>query len=141
MDTEMSTVRLLGAAQLVVFAGAMLSEGLLRSVVGSRSISDILVIIPKNLALMRISNLVALLTSVGIIILGVLFYVVFHQKYKTIALVALGCFVAEAIVLAVSKTANNSSHPTALSSFVLGLFSVLQRSVPRLASLRWPGGG
>ena len=100
----MSTVaRLLGAAQLAVFAGAMLSERLLASVVGSGSVSDILVNVSGNLTRIRISNLVALLTSVAIIVLGVMFYAAFHEQYKIIALVALVCFVAEGITLAVGK--------------------------------------
>ena len=103
MNIEMNTVRLLGAAQLMVFVGGMLSERLLASVVGSGSISDKLVNISNNLTLMRISNLVALLESLAIIFLGVMFYIVFNKEYKIIALVALGFFLAEGITLAVSK--------------------------------------
>jgi hypothetical protein len=103
MNTEMSTVRLLGAAQLIVFVASMVSERLLASVVGTGPIASILVNVSKNLTRMRISNLVALLNSVAIIFLAVMFYVVFNNQYRIIALVALGCFVAEAITLAVSK--------------------------------------
>jgi len=103
MDIGPNIVRLLGAAQLFVFAASLLSERLLASVVGSRGISDILVNITKNLTRMRISNLVALINSLGIVVLAVLFYSVFYQQYKIIALVALGCFLAEAITLSVSK--------------------------------------
>ena len=103
MDTDVNTIRLLGAAQLMVFVSAILSELLLKSVVGSGSISDILVNISKNVSQMRISNLVALVDSLGIVFLAVLFYVVFNRQYEIIALVALGFFLAEAITLAVSK--------------------------------------
>ena len=103
MDTDVNTIRLLGAAQLIVFVSAILSEFLLKSVVGSGSISDILVNISKNVSQMRISNLVALVDSLGIVFLAVLFYVVFNRQYEIIALVALGFFLAEAITLAVSK--------------------------------------
>jgi hypothetical protein len=103
MDTELNTVRLLGAAQLIVFVASMLSERLLATVVGTGSISDILVNVSKNLTRMRVSNLVALLNCAAIIVLGVLFYIVFREQYRIIALVALGCFLAEAITLAVSK--------------------------------------
>jgi multidrug transporter EmrE-like cation transporter len=103
MNIEMNTIRLLGAAQLIVFISAMLSDRLLTSVVGSGSISDILVNISKNLTRMRISILVALVDSMGIVVLAVLFYVVFNEQYSIIALVALGFFLAEAITLAVSK--------------------------------------
>ena len=99
----MNTIRLLGAAQLFVFGASLLSEQLLKSVVGSGSISDTLVNISENLFRMRISNLVALLNCLGIVILGVLFYIVLNEQNKTLALVALGCFLAEGITLAVSK--------------------------------------
>ena len=52
---------------------------------------------------MRISNLLALVDSIGIVVLGVLFYIVFNRQYEIIALVALGFFLAESITLAVSK--------------------------------------
>ena len=103
MDIDMNTVRFLGAAQLLVFVAAMLSEPLLKSVVGSGSISDILVNISKNVTRMRISNLFALVDSLGTVVLAVLFYIVFHGRYEIIALVALGFFLAHAITRAVSK--------------------------------------
>jgi hypothetical protein len=103
MNADMTAVRLLGAAQLIVFVASMLSERLLASVVGSGSMSDILVSVSKNLTRMRISNLAALVNSLAIVVLAVLFYVAFNKQYKIIALVALACFVAEAITLAVSK--------------------------------------
>lgn len=103
MNIEMSTIRLLGAAQLIVFVASMVSERLLASVVGSGAIASILVNVSKNLTRMRIANLVALLNSLAIVALAVMFYVVFYNQYKIIALVALGCFLAEAITLAVSK--------------------------------------
>ena len=104
MNTDLNAIaRLLGAAQLAVFAGAMISERLLASVVGSGSISELLVNVSSHLTRVRISNLVALLTSVAIIVLGVMFYLAFYQQYKVIALVALGLFAAEAITLAVGK--------------------------------------
>ena len=103
MNTEMKTIRLLGAAQLIVFVGGMIGGLMLTSVVGSGSISDILVNISKNLTLMRISNLFAMVESLVIVVLGVLFYIVFSKEYKIIALVALGCILAAVITKAVGK--------------------------------------
>lgn len=103
MNIEMNTIRLLGAAQLTIFVAAMLSDFMLKSVVGSGSISDILVNISENPVRMRISNLVALVDSLGIVVLAVLFYIVFNKQYPIISLVALAFFLAEAITLAVSK--------------------------------------
>jgi hypothetical protein len=103
MNPEANTIRLLGAAQLFVFVAGLVSEQLLKSVVGSGSISEILVNISENISRTRISNSVALFNSLAIITLGVLFYVVLNEQNKTLALVALGCFTAEGITLAVSK--------------------------------------
>jgi hypothetical protein len=103
MNIEMNTVRFLGAVQLIVFGFGMLGGLLLASAVGPGSSSDILVNISKNLTRMRISNLAWLVVCLAIVVLGVLFYTVFYKEYKIIALVALGCFLAEAITLAVSK--------------------------------------
>jgi hypothetical protein len=91
MNSEVSTIRLLGAAQLIVFVASMVSERLLASAIGSGPIASILVNVSKNL------------TQIWISTLAVMFYVVFYKQYRIIALVALICFVAEAIVLAVSK--------------------------------------
>ncbi len=63
----MNTIRLLGAAQLIVFGAGMLGGLLLTSVVGSGSISDILVNISKNLTRMRISNLAWLVVCLAIV--------------------------------------------------------------------------
>ena len=103
MNIESNTIRLLGVAQLVVFAASFISERLLSSTLGSGGIVDILVNISKNLNRIRTSNLVALLNSLSIVVLGVLFYLALNKQNKTIALVALGFFLAEAITLAVSK--------------------------------------
>jgi len=81
----------------------MLSGSLLTSAIGSGSISDNLVNISNNLTLMRINILVELVTSIGIVVLAALLYVVLHKQNKIIALVALGWWLAEAITLAVSK--------------------------------------
>ena len=103
MNSDKNTPRLLGAAFLFVMVASILSGLLLKSVVGSGSISDILVNISDNLILMRTSILVGLFTSIGIVVLAVLLYVVLHKQNKIIALVALGWWLAEAITLAVSK--------------------------------------
>jgi hypothetical protein len=70
-----------------------------------------LVNISDNLTRMRISNLVAMGQSLAIVVLGVLYYVVFNQEYKIIALVALGCFLVAAITFAVGKIGSNALIP------------------------------
>ena len=111
MNTDMDTIRLLGAAQLIVIVGALITDRLLASAVGSGKISNILVNISKNPTRMRISNLLALVESLAIIAMGVLYYVVFYKEYKIIALVALGCFLVAAITFTVSKIGTNALIP------------------------------
>jgi hypothetical protein len=103
MKSKKHAPRLLGAAFLIVVFTSLTSGLLLGSVVGSGSISDILVNISDNLTLMRISNLIDLVTSLGIVVLAVLLYIVLNTQNKIIALVALGWWLAEALFLAISK--------------------------------------
>jgi len=111
MNTDMNTVRLLGAAQVMIIVSFFITEALQASAVGSGSISDILINISKKLTLMRISNLAALGQTLVTITLGVLYYVVFYKEYQIIALVALGCFLLAAIIIAVGKIGANALIP------------------------------
>ena len=111
MNTDMNTVRLLGASQVMVFISILIMGGFLASAVGTGSISDMLVNISKNPNRLRISNLLALVESLAVIAMGVLYYVVFYKEYKIIALVALGCFLVAAISTVVSKIGANALIP------------------------------
>ena len=90
MKSGKNIPKLLGAAFLFVFAASLISTQLVASIVGSGSISEILVNISASLTLMRISILVGLVTSVGIVVLAILLYVVLRKQNKSIALIALG---------------------------------------------------
>lgn len=111
MDADITVVRLLGAAQLLVIVGSIITDRLLTTAVGSGSISDILVNISKNLKRLRTSNLVAMAQSFAIIALGVLYYMVFHTEYEIVALIALACFLTAGITFAVSKIGANALIP------------------------------
>jgi len=93
MNSNNNTPRLLGAA---LFGVAVLS------------------IAQMYLSLFTLLSVLALFTSVGIIVLAVLLFVVLHKQNKTIALVALGLYLAEAILLAVSKIGNFALIPLSL---------------------------
>ena len=114
MTTKKYVPRLLGAAFLIVALISLASGLLLTSVVGSGGISDILVGISNRLSLMRIFILGDLVTSLGIIVLAVLLYTVLNKQNKIIALVALGCWVTEAIALAISKIGASALIPVSL---------------------------
>ena len=103
MISEKNAPRLLGAAFLFVFAVSILSNLMTDSVVGSGNMSDILASVSDNTALMRSGVLVGLLTSIGIVVLAVMFYIVTKHQNKLLALVGLGWWLAEAITLAASK--------------------------------------
>jgi hypothetical protein len=120
MNTDRNTIRLLGAAFLIVFVASMLSGALLDSAVGTGSISDILVNVANNLTLMRISILVELVTSIGIVALAALLYIVLHEQHRIISLVALGWWLAEAIILAVSKIGAFALIPLSLEYVAAG---------------------
>jgi len=114
MNSDRNTPRLLGAAFLTVFVASMLSGALLNSAIGSGSLSDNLVSISNHLTLMRISILVELVTSIGIIFLAALLYIVLHKQDKIVAFVALGWWWAEATILAVSKIGAYALIPLSL---------------------------
>jgi len=114
MNAEKNVPRLLGVAFLFVAFASLISGLLLMAVVGSGSISDILVNMSHQLTLMRLSILGELLTSSGIVVLAALLYIVFHKQHTIIALVALGCYLAEAICLALSQIGALALLPVSL---------------------------
>lgn len=103
MSSDNRIPRLLGLVFLIVAAASILSFVLLESTIGSGSISDSLVNISNKPVQMLMSILIELITSFGIVALGVLLFVVLQKQNKNIALVALGWWIAEATILAVSK--------------------------------------
>ena len=114
MTTKKNVPRLLGAAFLIVALTSLTNGLLLTSVVGSGGISDILVGISNRLTLMRIFILGDLVISLGIIVLAVLLYTVLNKQSKIIALVALGCWLTEAMALAISKIGATALIPLSL---------------------------
>jgi len=95
--------RLLGVTFLIVAVATILSDFVLKSLLGPVSISDSMINIDNNTVMMRIGILLDLITSVGIVVLAALLFVILKKQSKTIALVALGWWLGEAAVLAVSK--------------------------------------
>jgi hypothetical protein len=114
MKREKKAPRLLGAAFLLVAVVSLSSGLLLSSVVGSGSISEILVNSSHQLTLVRLSSLGELITSSGIVVLAGLLYSVLRKQHRLIALVALGCWLAEAIFLAISQIGTLALLPVSL---------------------------
>jgi len=103
LSSEINTIRLLGATQFFVIVLGIIGAYFIETAVGTGSISEILVNISQNERLLRIGNLVVLVESVLIVVLGVLFYSVFKDQYNIISLVALCSFLAEAITKAAAN--------------------------------------
>ena len=104
--------RYLGAAFVFQFATS-LAAGMLSLSILTGSITEVLPNISSSLGQMRTTIVLELLTSVGIIVMTSLLYVVLRDQNPAVALVALGLWIAEAVMLAV-KT--------------LGLYSLLDVS-------------
>ena len=91
----------LGAAFLIVAVGSLVS-GVLSLWDGTAT--EVLEQVSENLGRARASILIEVfITSVGIVVLAALLYRVFNQQNKTISLVALGLWIAEAATLAISQ--------------------------------------
>ncbi|MCP4541362.1 MAG: DUF4386 domain-containing protein [Chloroflexi bacterium] len=105
MNSANKTSRVLGVAFLLQFVtslsvGIILQPALI--VPGNTSAS--MIRIANNTLLMRANILVDMLTALGIIFLGAILFVTLRKQNEKIALVALGFYILEAALLAVSRT-------------------------------------
>ena len=99
-QSDARTPRYLGAAFVFQFATS-LAAGLLSTSILAGSITEVLPNTSNNLGQMRTFIVLELLTSVGIIVMTSLLYVVLRDQNRAVALVALGLWMAEAVLLAV----------------------------------------
>ncbi len=109
MNTGKNTSRMLGGAFLLQFVTSFFSGAVLNSALFvSEDIGEVLINIANKVILMRASMLVDTLTALGIIFLGVMLFVTLRKQGERMALVALGCYMLEAALLATSKLATFS---------------------------------
>ena len=94
--------RFLGAAFLVVVVATLIA-GLFASVAGNGSTSDVLVNISKDVPLVRLYIIAGVASTIGIVVLAVLLYAVLSRYNKTVAIMALGLWLAEAIFYAIMQ--------------------------------------
>ncbi len=100
MDTSSDrTVRYLGAAFLGVFATS-LSAGLMADPSLKGSIPRVLDKVADNITVVRASNLLQLVTAIGIIVLAALLYAVLRDANRPLALIGFGWWIAEGVFLA-----------------------------------------
>ena len=126
--------RWLGAMFLLVIVTSFASGILIASAAGTGSISDVLAGVAGSPVMVRLGVLLGFATSLAIVALAVLLFVVLRGQAQVLALVALGWWLAEAIVLAVARAGDaaliglaqsfvaagspGDSHYQALASFL-----------------------
>jgi len=103
MNFDKNTPRLLGAAFLLQAIASLVSGlFLLQPLIVPGNIIESMTNIANNVLQMRASIMVEMLTVIGIIMIGVLMYVVLKKQDVKIAIVAMGLYLVEAAILAVS---------------------------------------
>ena len=108
MNLDKFTPRVLGLLFFIVAITSLSSMVLFDSIVGTGSISESMINISNNQMQMRISILVDVICSIAIVFLGVWLFVTLKKQNKNIALVALGLYIVESALLAVSKISHYS---------------------------------
>jgi hypothetical protein len=103
MNSTERTPRLLGASFLGVVLTSLTSGVLFMSATGSGSISQILAHVADNVTLTRLSIVAGMANSVGIVVLAALLYVVLARYSKVLALIALTCWLGEAMFYALQQ--------------------------------------
>ena len=111
MRTATDAPRLLGAAFLFVLAASVLGSALSAMSAGTADISSVLANISSHSMLYRGGILAELATGVGIVVLAVLLYEVLGKHNKLLARIALGWWLAEAVVLCVSQVGAFATIP------------------------------
>ena len=120
MNLDKNNIRFLGLAYLVQFVGSLLSDPLFGFASGTGTMSEKLVSISNNLILMRLSILAELITSLGIIVMTIILYIVLQSQSKIFSLLALSLWLIEAILLIISSIAGYSLIPLALEYIQAG---------------------
>ncbi len=104
MNSVNRTSRVLGIAFLLQFVTSFSNGVFLKSaLIVPGSISESMIKIANNPSLMRAYILVDMLTALGIIFLGAVLFLTLRKWNETMALVALGFYILEAALLAVSR--------------------------------------
>jgi hypothetical protein len=94
--------RLLGAMFLIVVATSLAGGALLSAAIGSVP-ADVLTGASENTELLRLAVLADLATSIGIVALAGLLYAVLATQDRTLAMIAFGLWLLEAVLMVVSR--------------------------------------
>jgi hypothetical protein len=104
MNTVNRTSRVLGVAFLLQAVTSLTSGMILKlALFVPGNISETMIKIANNAWLMRANILGEMITALGIIFLGAVLFVTLRKQNEKMALVALGFYILEAVLLAVSR--------------------------------------
>jgi hypothetical protein len=104
MNAVNKTSRVLGVAFLLQFVTSFSSGAFLRSAwLVPENISETMLKIANNPWLMRATILLDMLTALGVIFLGAMLFLTLRKQNEKMALTALGFYILEAALLAVSR--------------------------------------
>lgn len=104
MNSVKKTSIVLGIAFLLQFITSIVNGMVLRpALITTGNIIETMTNIANNVWLMKAYILVDMITALGIVFLGAVLFIVLKKKNEIIALIALGFYVIEAALLAVSR--------------------------------------
>jgi hypothetical protein len=127
MNTVNKTSRILGAAFLLQAVTSLTSGLILKlALTVPGNISETMINIANNTLLMRANILGEITTAVGIIFLGAILFVTLRKQNEKMALVALGFYILEAVLLAVSRLLTFSLLRISQESVIAGHPAYLQ---------------
>jgi hypothetical protein len=127
MNSDKSTPRFLGAAFLLqAVASAAGGLVLLQPLIVPGDITASMTNISNNALQMRASIVVEMITAIGIVMLGSLLFAILKRQNRNVARVALGLYLVEATILAVSRIPAFALLLTSQESVVAGHPDYLQ---------------
>jgi len=105
MNTVNKTSRILGVAFLLQFITSFSSGAFLKAAwFVEGNMSETMLKIAGNPALMRVNIFVDMLTALGVTFLGVILFLTLRRENEKIALTAMGFYIIEGALLAASRT-------------------------------------
>jgi len=103
MSSAQNTSNILGAVFLMQATTSLVSGVILMGLLAPANMNDILFNIANHAWLMRANIFGEMITALGVIFLGAMLFVVLRKHNEKMALVALGFYILEAVLLAVSR--------------------------------------
>ena len=103
MQSDKNTPRFLGAAFLLQAIASLAGYSLLENLVTTTGIIDTMTNISNHEFQLRASIVFQLITAIGVVMLGAMLFITLRKQNQNIALTALGLYILEAGLRAVSR--------------------------------------